>query len=144
IDVEGAVRLGSDADGHPVFQLAPYSSATVWLESDPWSFLMSSPPTDYASFGPLAFVTGFAGIDWLKCVQSAVGVAGEDGRTCTAQVLMRELTQLTRVSVHPSSQVTLLARPTDSSDPSFAPATGTNVSGFAYANVDWDTVADGY
>jgi hypothetical protein len=52
--------------------------------------------------------------------------------------------QLVRVAVHPSSQVTLMARPTDSSDPSFAPATGTNVAGFAYANFDWDTQADGY
>src|SRR5262249_33088280 len=33
IVVEGAVPLGTDAEGHPVFQLAPYSTARVWLES---------------------------------------------------------------------------------------------------------------
>lgn len=144
IVVEGAVTLGADTEGRPIVQLAPYSTATVWLESSPWTFLMSSSPTDFATFGSIGSVTGFVGGDWLRCTQTATGGFGEDGPYCTAQVMMRELTELTRASVQPASSVTLLSRPTDSSDPSFAPATGTNVSGFSYAHFDWDTVADGY
>lgn len=139
--VDGAVSLGPGAEGRPVFQIAPFSTAKVWLMSSPWTFLMSSAPSDYPTFGPLKAVTGFVGSDWLRCVRTAVGGFGEDGRYCTAQVLMREFTELVRATVHPSSEVTLLARPTDSSDPSFAPATGTNVTGFGYANFGWDAQA---
>src|SRR5262249_17329338 len=117
---------------------------TVWLESRPLSFLMQWSPTDFATLGPLQDVTGYTGHDWLKCVHWELSRYGDGELYCTDQVLMREFTQLTRATVRPQSSVTLSARPSGSDETTWALATGTNVSGFQYADFAWDNKASGY
>ncbi len=157
ISVTGAPALGTDPAGRQIYEIGPGSTATVWLESRPWSgstatvwlesrpwsFLMPFSPTDYTALGLLQSVTGYTGRDWLKCVHTALSGYGE-GPYCTDQVLMREFTQLTRVSVHPTSSVTLTARPSGSDEASWLPATGTHVAAFEYTDFAWDTQASGY
>jgi len=143
ISVTSATALGTDPGGRQIYEIAPGSTATVWLESSPWSFLMPFAPTDFAALGPLQSVTGYIGHDWLKCVHTALSRYGE-GPYCTDQILMREFTQLTRATVRPQSSVTVTARPSGSDEASWAPATGTNVVSFRYADFSWDTRASGY
>jgi hypothetical protein len=143
VSVLGAKALGVDAAGRQIYELAPNSTATVWLESHPWSFLMPWAPTDYVTLGPLQKVTGYTGSDWLKCVREVLSRYGDGDLSCVDQVLMREFTQLTRVTVHPQSSVTLTARPCGSDEATWAPATGTNVAAFEYTDFAWDTKASG-
>jgi hypothetical protein len=144
VSVLGAKALGVDASGRQVYELAPSSTATVWLESHPWSFLMSWSPTDYATLGPLHNVTGYTGSDWLRCVHTVLSRYGEGDLYCTDQVLIREFTQLTRVTVRPQSSITLTSRPSGSDDATWSPATGTHVSAFEYVDFPWDGKASGY
>jgi len=144
LSVTGTTTLGIDAAGRQVFEIPPGSTATVWLESSPWAFILPWAATDYAAVGAVQFVTGYTGNDWLKCIHTAISRYGEDGPYCTDQVLMREFTQLTRATVHPTSSVTLTARPSGSDEATWAPATGTNVVDFLYADLGWDTQASGY
>src|SRR5262249_14409713 len=132
ISVVGATPLGTDAKGRQIYELPPGSTATVWLESHPWSFLMPGSPADYATLGPLRSVTGYTGSDWLNCVRRVLSRYGDGDLICADQVLMREFTELTRVTVRPHSSVTLTARPSGSDETSWAPATGTNVAAFGY------------
>jgi hypothetical protein len=142
--VTGATLVGVDASGREVYELPPVSTATVWLESTPWRFLMSARPADYAAVGPAEFVTGVVGKDWLQCTHTARAPYGSGRLYCTEQVLMREFTELTRVTVQPQSSVTLTARPSGSAEASWATATGTNVAAFGYTDFPWDTKASGY
>jgi hypothetical protein len=144
ITVTGATALATDVAGRQIFEIPPGSTATVWLESSPWSFLMPWEPTDYAAIGLVQFVTGYAGNDWLRCAHAALSRYGEGELYCTDQVLMREFTQLTRATVHPTSSVTLTARPSGSDEATWAPATGTNVAAFEYTDFAWDAKASGF
>jgi hypothetical protein len=144
ITVTGATPVGTDPTGRPIYEIAPTSTATVWLESSPWSFLMSETPADYAAPGPLQLITGYPGNDWLRCVQTGFSSDGDHYRICTHQVLIREFTQLTRATVQPKSSATLTARPAGSGEATWMPATGTDVAGFRYTDFAWNAQASGY
>jgi hypothetical protein len=144
ITVTGATPVGTDPAGRPIYEIAPRATATVWLVSSPWSFLMDRTPADYGLTGPIQLVTGYAGNDWLRCVQTGFSSDGDHYRICTHQVLMREFTQLTRATVQPRSSVTLTARPSGSDEATWMPATGTDVVGFRYTDFAWVTEASGY
>jgi len=144
ISVAGATALGMDAAGRQVYQIAPRSTARVSIQSSPWRFLMPSRPRDYAALGALEFVTGYTGNDWLRCVRVFTPRYGEGFGYCTDQVRVSEFTQLTRVTVHPRSSVTLTARPAGSEEATWVPAIGTSVAGFGYTDFTWDTKASGY
>lgn len=144
IDVVGATARGTDAAGHRVYEIPPHSTATVWLESSPWRFLMPWQPTDYAAVGTIPFVTGYTGNAWRRCARIALEHYGDHELYCADQVLMTEFTQLTRVTIHPRSSVTLTTRPAGANEATWGPATGTDVRDFEYTDFGWDTRASGY
>lgn len=140
VSVTGATAVATDATGRQIYEIAPRQTATVWILSNPWRFLMAKSAKDYSSIGSLAHVTGYTGKDWLQCTGELAG----DELTCANQVQRREVTFLTRVLVKPATSVSLLARSAGGGDAVFHAAVGTNVMSFAYANFIWASEVAGY
>jgi hypothetical protein len=140
VEVSGASFIGYH-EGSEVYEIPARSTATVYVISDRLRFLMDGTSADYAEVGPLVNITADLGIGWLRCIDI---IEFEGERTCRRQAVMKEVTQLTRVAVRPSSSVSLTARPTGSAEATFRTATGVGVIGGQYKNYAWETQASGY
>jgi hypothetical protein len=121
-----------------VYEIPANSTATVWVISQSWAFLMDGAAADYPALGPLVNVTADTKRDWIACVDVNLN------EVCSKQARMKEVVQLTRVAVRPAAVVSVTARPTGSVETTFRVATGVGVVRGSYKNFAWETQASGY
>jgi hypothetical protein len=113
-------------------EIAPGTSAEVWVRTGSFSFLWSSYPLGRLmnqNLPPTAI--GSAAESWVKWFSNGAG-----------QIFPQTYWYLTRVAVTPSVTTTLESRPADSRA-QLAPAVGTSTSNFSATPSPWNTSAAG-
>lgn len=138
------------------YEIPPASTVAVWVLTDPYAFLVPTSVfpsvADLASVGTGPHPSHTPTLDPLvEAVTDVTGIIENDWADCEAngctsmdyQIRRREVHFYSRISVTPSTSVSLKARPAASyTYPQ--DARGTNVSSFAYAPSNWSTTETGF
>jgi hypothetical protein len=124
------------------YEIPATSTAIIWVQSNPLSFLLPTTATEIVTVGTTSLnVTGTIRDEWLDCIASIN--PPDEPPYCTDQVKKRAVNYLTRVTVNPTTTVSLQSRPASSSA-TLATAIGTNVTGFGFSNSTWTNVETGW
>ncbi len=144
-EVSGATYLGLNASGWPAYEIAPSSSATVFMLSKPWTFLLPHTPADYSSYGTLTNVVGWQETRFYSCDQTRL-VNGEP--MCVSQSERGALLLWTRGHVNPNARVSVYNRVSNGTSlddaTTWTQRVGTNLDTATYNAFNFFSLAPGY